>query len=96
MNTQSYSLIRSITFVLTVLGLAAVLPMSDAYAQGLGSRDTGRAVGMGGVDRFAVAPKVGEQMPDLLIFDDIGNPVSIGELTSDGENYSVITLGCLT
>jgi hypothetical protein len=93
MNTRSYSLIRSIVYGLMVLGVAAALPMNDAYAQGMG---TGRPVGMGGTDRFAVAPKVGEQMPDLHIFDDIGNPVSIREITSDGENYSVLTLGCLT
>ena len=96
MNTQSYSFTRSVTYVLMILGIAAALPMHDVYAQGIGSRDTGRPVGMGGVDRFAVAPKVGEQLPDLHIFDDMGNPVSIREITSDGENYSVITLGCLT
>jgi hypothetical protein len=42
----------------------------------------------------ALAPKIGEQLPDLTIFDDAGNPVNIRELP--GDNYKVLILGCLT
>jgi hypothetical protein len=40
------------------------------------------------------APKVGEPMPDMTIFDDQGNPVNIRDLAN--ENYTVLVLGCLT
>ncbi len=40
------------------------------------------------------APKVGEPMPDIIIFDDQGNPVNIRDLAN--ENYTVLVLGCLT
>ena len=42
----------------------------------------------------ADAPKVGEQLPDITIHDDLGNPVNIRDLA--GENYKVLVLGCLT
>lgn len=42
----------------------------------------------------ADAPKVGEQIPDITIHDDLGNPVNLRELSD--ENYKVLVLGCLT
>ena len=42
----------------------------------------------------ADAPKVGEPLPDIAIYDDLGNPVNLRELAS--ENYKVLVLGCLT
>jgi hypothetical protein len=45
--------------------------------------------------RFAGAPEVGEQIPDVTIVDDQGNPVNIIELASQSP-YTVLTLGCLT
>ena len=45
--------------------------------------------------RFENAPQVGEQIPDLTIVDDQGNPVNIRELASRSP-YTVLTLGCLT
>jgi hypothetical protein len=42
----------------------------------------------------ADAPKVGEALPDVVIHDDLGNPVNLRELSS--ENYKVLVLGCLT
>ena len=42
----------------------------------------------------ADAPKVGEPLPDVTIFDDLGNPVNLRELAD--ENYKVLVLGCLT
>jgi len=40
------------------------------------------------------APQVGEQLPDLVVHDDLGNPVNIRDLAD--ENYKVLVLGCLT
>ena len=42
----------------------------------------------------AMAPKVGEALPDITIYDDLGNPVNIRDLAP--ENYKVLVLGCLT
>ena len=42
----------------------------------------------------AHAPKVGEPLPDITVYDDLGNPVNIRELAN--ENYTVLVLGCLT
>ena len=40
------------------------------------------------------APKVSEALPDITVYDDLGNPVNIRELAN--ENYKVLVLGCLT
>ena len=40
-------------------------------------------------------PNVGEQISDLTIVDDQGNPVNIRELAGRAP-YTVLTLGCLT
>ena len=46
-------------------------------------------------DRFlAMAPQIGEMVPDLEIVDDQGNPVRLRELAQG--RYTVLTLGCLT
>ena len=42
----------------------------------------------------AVAPDVGEPMPDVLVYDDEGMPHRLPELLSG--HYTVIILGCLT
>ncbi len=56
----------------------------------------GMGMGMGTPDaRFVVAPEVGEQISDVTIVDDQGNPVNIRELASQSP-YTVLTLGCLT
>ena len=44
--------------------------------------------------RFENGPKVGEQVPDVTIVDDQGNPVDMRELARG--QYTVLTLGCLT
>ncbi len=43
---------------------------------------------------LALAPQVGEMVPDLAIVDDKGHPVHLRELTQG--HYTVLTLGCLT
>jgi cytochrome oxidase Cu insertion factor (SCO1/SenC/PrrC family) len=45
-------------------------------------------------ERFAVAPEIGDMIPDLVIVDDQGNPANLRELTRG--HYTVLTLGCLT
>ena len=55
----------------------------------------GMAAGMGASPRFDVAPEIGEQIPDLTIVDDQGNPVNLIELAGKS-TYTVLTLGCLT
>lgn len=80
----------------------AVFAMSNAAAQPPGAMGMGMGMGMGAngqpsaMDiRFAdTAPAVGEQIPDVSIMDDQGNPVNMRELASG--QYTVLTLGCLT
>ena len=45
--------------------------------------------------RFVGAPGIGEQISDVTIVDDQGNPVNIRELASQSQ-YTVLTLGSLT
>ena len=96
MNTQSYRFTKAIaraSLVLGILGIGAMLPLSAQAPQGMGA-----GMGPGGdMPKFVErGPKVGDQLPDLTIVDDLGNPVRIRDITGDGENYSVLTLGCLT
>lgn len=80
--------------LLPPLAIAALLQTSLTFAQ----PGMGMGMGMGpGADlpRFVNAPQVGEQIPDLTIVDDQGNPVNIRELVSRSP-YTVLTLGCLT
>jgi hypothetical protein len=68
-----------------LVGLLIVFGLTPAFAQ------SGPPV----MPQFeADAPKVGEQLPDIAIHDDLGNLVNIRELA--GENYKVLVLGCLT
>jgi hypothetical protein len=81
--------IRKIVHATVALALIATPLMSNAQQ--------GRPPGgpSGDIPRFIeVGPKVGEQMPDVTIVDDMGMPVNIREITKG--NYSVLVLGCLT
>lgn len=79
------------------LALLGLLHSGSALSQ----PGMGMAGGMGipgaerPMPRFDVAPQVGEQIPDVTIVDDQGNPVNIRELASES-TYTVLTLGCLT
>lgn len=73
--------------LLLMISTAVVLSSSPAFGQEAGA---GQATG-----RFVGAPEVGEQIPDVTIVDDQGNPVNIRELASRSP-YTVLTLGCLT
>lgn len=41
----------------------------------------------------SAAPKVGEALPDVMVYDAHGRPFNLGVLKGD---YSVIVFGCLT
>jgi hypothetical protein len=74
------------------LVIAGLLQSSVALAQ--------QGMGVPGAERpnprfDASAPEIGDQIPDLTIVDDQGNPVNIRELASQSQ-YTVLTLGCLT
>ena len=85
MKTQSYSVLRKIVHASIVLGMVAAPSLSSAQ----------RAGPSGDIPKFLEnGPKVGEQLPDLTIFDDMGTPVNIRDVTKG--NYSVLVLGCLT
>lgn len=50
---------------------------------------------MGEMQKFIDSQaKVGDLLPDIEIFDHLGQPVNVREISK--ENYSVLVLGCLT
>ena len=75
---------------------AALCLVSIASAQAPGGMARGMGAGPSGMDtRFmATVPAIGEQIPDITIVDDQGNPVSMRDITTG--QYTVLTLGCLT
>ena len=85
MNAENYGVIRKIVHSAIVLSMVAAPSLSNAQ----------RAGPTGDIPKFIeLGPKVGEQLPDITIVDDMGSPVNIREITKG--NYSVLVLGCLT
>lgn len=85
MSASNCSILKKIVNAAVVLAFVVAPSLSQAQ----------RAGPSGDIPRFLeLGPKVGEQLPDLTIFDDMGNPVDIREITKG--NYSVLVLGCLT
>lgn len=79
--------IRKIVHAIVALALISTPLLSNAQQQRRGPT--------GDIPRFLESgPKVGEQVPDVTIVDDMGMPVSVREITKG--NYSVLVLGCLT
>ncbi len=72
-----------------LLAISAAILLQSPLALG---QETGTEQPSG---RFVGAPELGEQIPDVTIVDDQGNPVNIRELASRSP-YTVLTLGCLT
>jgi cytochrome oxidase Cu insertion factor (SCO1/SenC/PrrC family) len=71
--------------ILPLLALLVLAPVNLVLAQGaLLPPDV----------RFESGPKVGDQVPDVTIVDDQGNPVSLRDVVRG--HYTVMTLGCLT
>jgi len=75
---------------------AALCLVSIASAQAPGGMARGMGAGPSGMDtRFMdIVPDIGEQIPDITIVDDQGNPVSMRDITTG--QYTVLTVGCLT
>ena len=77
----------------------AQMGMGMGMGMGMIASDAGKAdLFVGGEPpdmRFVGVPEVGEQISDVTIVDDRGNPVNIRELASQSP-YTVLTLGCLT
>lgn len=87
------------TALMALLLIAAIAAPAVASAQRGRRGRMGRDQGFGGGGVMArnfeeEAPKVGELMPDVLVYDDEGNPHRLPELLA--EHYSVLILGCLT
>jgi hypothetical protein len=83
-SANTYSAIKKIVHATVVLAFVAAPTLGNAQRGPSG--DMPRFIEMG--------PKVGEQLPDLTIVNDLGQPVNIREITKG--NYSVLVLGCLT
>ncbi len=79
-----------------VLFAAALFLAGIASAQAPGGMARGMGAGPSGMDtRFmATVPAIGEQVPDVTIVDDQGNPVNMRDITTG--QYTVLTVGCLT
>ena len=69
-----------------LMSIIALVSAGSTLAQRRGERPTARF--------DAVAPQVGEVLPDLVIHDRTGKPLRLRELTRD--HYTVLVLGCLT
>ena len=74
----------------------ALCLVGAASAQAPGGMARGMGAGPSGMDtRFMdIVPDIGEQIPDVTIVDDQGNPVNLRDITSG--QYTVLTVGCLT
>ena len=87
-------MIRRLSSLITFA--AALGFVGVASAQGPGGMGMGMGAGPTGMDtRFMdIVPDIGEQLPDISIVDDQGNPVNMRDITTG--QYTVLTLGCLT
>lgn len=87
-------MIRRLSSFLTFAALLGLVGVASAQAPA----GMGMAAGAGpsGMDtRFMdIVPGIGEQLPDISIVDDQGNPVNMRDITTG--QYTVLTLGCLT
>lgn len=87
------------TFLTLLLALALAAPATSLAQRQRGRQGSGRDQGFGGGGRLtanfeAVAPDIGDAMPDVLVYDDEGMPHRLPELLRG--HYTVIILGCLT
>lgn len=81
------------TWTLGALGAALLVTATAGQSQGEmgpGLRAGRQAV----VKRFENAPKIGETLPDITLYDPDGKEVSLHEALTG--HYTVLILGCLT
>ncbi len=88
-----------VTFVIWLLAVALAAPATSLAQRQRGRQGSGRGQGFGGgggmFQNFeAVAPDIGEAMPDVVVYDDEGMPHRLPDLLRG--HYSVVILGCLT
>ncbi len=78
---------RSVSLYLVLAGIffAGIFQTSPVLGQ-LGNSPDARFL--------AMAPELGDLVPDVQIVDDKGNPVNLRDVTQG--HYTVLTLGCLT
>ena len=85
-------MIRRLSSLITfaaALGFVAAASAQGPAGMGIGAGPTGMDT------RFMdIVPDIGEQLPDISIVDDHGNPVNMRDITTG--QYTVLTLGCLT
>ena len=86
-------------FLILLLALALAAPATSLAQRQRNRPGIGRDRGFGGAGGLAgnfeaVAPAVGEPMPDVVVYDDEGTPHRLPDLLRG--HYSVIILGCLT
>jgi len=89
-------MIRRLSSLITfaaALGFVAVASAQAPAGMGMGMAAGGAPTAMD--TRFMdIVPGIGEQLPDISIVDDHGNPVNMRDITTG--QYTVLTLGCLT
>ena len=89
----------------SLAALVALIATLSVAAPTLAQRGQRRGSGMGRDQGFsgrqmvnrsfeAVAPGIGESMPDIIVHDERGNAIALRQLLSG--HYSVVVLGCLT
>ena len=88
-----------VTFLTLLLVLVLAAPATSLAQRQRDRQGSGRGQGFGGgggmFQNFeAVAPDIGEAMPDVLVYDDEGMPHRLPDLLTG--HYSVVILGCLT
>ena len=88
----------TVLIALAITALGSVLPAAAQRGQRR-APNMGRDQGFSGrqmVNRKfdTVAPAVGESMPDITVYDETGNPLSLEQVLRG--HYSVVVLGCLT
>ncbi len=87
------------SLVVAVIALSIAAPATAQRGGGGRSQGMGRDRGFSSRDMVnskfdTVAPGIGESMPDITVYDDAGNSVSLEKLFAG--HYSVVVLGCLT
>ena len=87
------------TFLTLLMALLLAAPAISMAQRQRGRQDIGRDRGFGGGGAMArnfeaVAPDIGEAMPDVLVYDADGTPHRLPDLLRG--HYSVLILGCLT
>jgi len=89
-------MIRRLSSLITFAAALGFVAVASAQAPGMGMGMAAGGAPTAMDTRFMdIVPGIGEQLPDISIVDDHGNPVNMRDITTTGR-YTVLTLGCLT